>query len=213
MKQFMEKNEAKKILATLIEMYPDAKCELEHKNAFELLIAVSLSAQTTDKRVNIVTKELFQKYKDPYMLKDAKYEDVYEIIKSLGLAKVKANNIINLSASLVKDFDGKVPSTRDELCSLVGVGRKTANVVLSVWFKENALAVDTHVARVSKRLGFTINDDPLKIEKDLMELFEQNSWYKLHHVLIFFGRYFCKAVNPMCTSCPFKNICKEKNQE
>ena len=204
----MEKREAKYILDVLKQEYPNAKCELNFNNNFELLIAVCLSAQTTDKRVNIVTKELFEKYDDPYKLKDANYEDVKEIIKSLGLSSTKARNIIEISQKLVDDFKGKVPSTREELMLLPGVGRKTSNVVLSVGFNIPAIAVDTHVKRVSNRLGLSDSEDVLKIEEDLMKLFDEDDYYQVHHCLIFFGRYYCKAKNPDCNNCILKDKCK-----
>ena len=204
----MEKSEAKYILDTLKKEYPEAKCELEYRNNFELLIAVSLSAQTTDKRVNVVTKDLFKKYDDPYKLKDADYEEVKEIIKSLGLSSSKARNIIDISKKLVEDYKGKVPSTREELMLLPGVGRKTSNVVLSVGFDIPAIAVDTHVKRVSNRLGLSESDDVLKIEEDLMKLFDEKDYYSVHHSLIFFGRYLCKAKNPDCNNCRLKDKCK-----
>ena len=204
----MEKSEAKYILDVLKQEYPNAKCELNFNNNFELLIAVCLSAQTTDKRVNIVTKELFEKYDDPYKLKDANYEDVKEIIKSLGLSSTKARNIIEISQKLVDDFKGKVPSIREELMLLPGVGRKTSNVVLSVGFNIPAIAVDTHVKRVSNRLGLSNSEDVLKIEEDLMKLFDEDDYYQVHHCLIFFGRYYCKAKNPDCNNCILKDKCK-----
>lgn len=209
MQLYMEKSQASSILDTLKTLYPDAKCELDHESAFELLVAVTLSAQTTDKRVNVVTKELFKKYESPEKLASADYDTVYEMIKSLGLAKTKTKNIIEMSKMISSLYKGKVPSTREELCTLPGVGRKTANVVLSVWFNTPALAVDTHVARVSKRLGLTLNTDPLKIEEDLTKLYNEDDWYNLHHCLIFFGRYKCKAQNPDCEDCPFVKICKK----
>ena len=204
----MEKSEAKYILDVLKQEYPNAKCELNFNNNFELLIAVCLSAQTTDKRVNIVTKELFEKYDNPYKLKDANYEDVKEIIKSLGLSSTKARNIIEISQKLVDDFKGKVPSTREELMLLPGVGRKTSNVVLSVGFNIPAIAVDTHVKRVSNRLGLSDSEDVLKIEEDLMKLFNEDDYYQVHHCLIFFGRYYCKAKNPDCNNCILKDKCE-----
>ena len=204
----MEKSEAKYILDVLKQEYPNAKCELNFNNNFELLIAVCLSAQTTDKRVNIVAKELFEKYDNPYKLKDANYEDVKEIIKSLGLSSTKARNIIEISQKLVDDFKGKVPSTREELMLLPGVGRKTSNVVLSVGFNIPAIAVDTHVKRVSNRLGLSDSEDVLKIEEDLMKMFDESDYYQVHHCLIFFGRYYCKAKNPDCNNCILKDKCK-----
>ncbi len=205
----MEKNKAYEILNQLKILFPDAKCELDYTNAYELLIAVCLSAQTTDKRVNIVTKDLFKKYQDAYALASANYDDVYEIIKSLGLAKTKTKNIIALSQKLVEIYKGKVPSTREELCILPGVGRKTANVVLSVYYHIPALAVDTHVSRCANRLGLSMQEDVLKIEKDLCALFNEEDYYTVHHCLIFFGRYICKSIKPECDKCCFKEICQK----
>ena len=201
------KNNAYYLFDELGKMFPDAKCELEFKNPFELLVSVALSAQTTDKRVNIVTKELFYKYPDAFSLMNARDEDVLNIIKSIGLAKTKTKNIINLSKVLVEKFNGVVPKTIEELTILPGVGRKTASVVLSVGFNIPAIAVDTHVSRVSNRLGLTNSLDVLQIEKDLKEIYNINDWALAHHRLLFFGRYFCKAIKPNCAECKFKNMC------
>ncbi len=201
-------NKAQYIINELDRLFPDAHCELVHHNAFELLIAVVLSAQTTDERVNMVTPSLFKKYPDAFSLADAQLHDVEEIIKSIGLYHNKAKNIINLSMSLVDNFKGVVPDKREDLESLPGVGRKSANVVLSNCFDYPAFAVDTHVTRVSKRLKIAKEeDDVLIIEKKLMKLFPKSSWGKLHHQFIFFGRYKCKAKQPLCTDCPFMKIC------
>ena len=205
----MEKSKAYEILNKLKELFPDAKCELNYTSAFELLVAVCLSAQTTDKRVNMVSAELFKRYKAVYDLADANYEDVYGIIKSLGLATTKSQNIISLSKKIVEVYKGKVPTTREELCTLPGVGRKSANVMLSEYYKKPALAVDTHVARCAKRLGLSKEEDVLKIENDLCSLFNEEDYYKVHHCLIFFGRYLCKATKPECDKCPFITICKK----
>ena len=191
-------------------LYPDAHCELEHRNSFELLIAVTLSAQTTDKRVNSVTPELFSKYPDAAHLAEADLEDVSSIIRPVGLYQNKARNIIRLSKVLVEEYGGEVPKQRMALESLPGVGRKSANVILSNCFDVPAFAVDTHVARVSKRLGIAEEDDDvLKIEKKLMEEFPEEKWGKLHHQFIFFGRYTCKARNPECGGCPFVSFCRD----
>ena len=196
------------IIRQLDILYPDAHCELVHKNDFELLIAVVLSAQTTDERVNSVTPSLFKKYPDAHILSKAKLPDVEKIIRPIGLYHSKAINIIRLSASLVNDFAGKVPDNREDLESLPGVGRKTANVILSNCFEVPAFAVDTHVSRVSKRLGIADSDDDVKtIEEKLMNYFPQDKWGKLHHQLIFFGRYKCKAIKPECQDCPFRKLC------
>jgi endonuclease-3 len=192
----------------LDELYPDAHCELNHRNNFELLIAVVLSAQTTDERVNSVTPFLFEKYPDAFKLANAKQSDVEKIIKPIGLYRNKAINIIKLSRILMDKYKGIVPSGRNDLQSLPGVGRKTANVILSNCFNVPAFAVDTHVSRVSRRLGIAdMEDDVDIIEEKLMNYFPKNKWGKLHHQFIFFGRYRCKAVRPECGDCPLQSIC------
>ena len=201
------------IFDTLKELIKEPKSELIFNNEFELVIAVLLSAQCTDKRVNLVTPKLFERYKTPYELANAKQEDVEDIIKSCGFYHNKAKNIINLSKKLVENFDGKVPSTLNELTTLDGVGRKTANVVLAVWFNTPAIAVDTHVHRVANRLGLSRFNDVNKIEKDLMRQFDKNDWSNLHHLLLLFGRYYCKSQNPKCVDCKFKEICTYKGKE
>ena len=206
----MKRSSKEYIIENLDRLYPDAHCELNHKDSFELLIAVVLSAQTTDVSVNRVTPALFEKYPDAISLSEASEEDVMRLIHSIGLYKNKSRNIINLAKELVKRFDGEVPSKREELESLPGVGRKTANVVLSNCFDYPAFAVDTHVSRVSKRLMIARKDDDvLTIEKKLMKFFPRNCWSRLHHQFIFFGRYKCKAKNPECTDCPFKDSCRK----
>ena len=196
------------IMKKLDELYPDAFCQLEHKNDFELLVAVVLSAQTTDERVNSVTPFLFEKYPDAFALSKADLKIVEQIIKPIGLYHNKAVNIIKLANRLVEDFDGVVPNDRNKLESLPGVGRKTANVILNNCFDVPAFAVDTHVSRVSKRLGIADKDDDVDvIEEKLMNYFPKKNWGKLHHQFIFFGRYKCKAVKPDCTDCPLKKIC------
>ena len=206
----MKRSSKEYIIENLNRLYPDAHCELNHKDSFELLIAVVLSAQTTDVSVNRVTPALFEKYPDAISLSEASEEDIMRLIHSIGLYKNKSRNIINLAKELVKRFDGEVPSKREELESLPGVGRKTANVVLSNCFDYPAFAVDTHVSRVSKRLMIARKDDDvLTIEKKLMKFFPRNCWSRLHHQFIFFGRYKCKAKNPECTDCPFRDSCRK----
>ena len=206
----MKRSSKEYIIENLNRLYPDAHCELNHKDSFELLIAVVLSAQTTDVSVNRVTPALFKKYPDALSLSEASEEDVMRLIHSIGLYKNKSRNIINLAKELVKRFNGEVPSKREELESLPGVGRKTANVVLSNCFDYPAFAVDTHVSRVSKRLMIARKDDDvLTIEKKLMKFFPRNCWSRLHHQFIFFGRYKCKAKNPECTDCPFRDSCRK----
>ncbi|MDY5653823.1 MAG: endonuclease III [Erysipelotrichaceae bacterium] len=206
----MKRSSKEYIIENLNRLYPDAHCELNHKDSFELLIAVVLSAQTTDVSVNRVTPALFEKYPNALSLSEASEEDVMRLIHSIGLYKNKSRNIINLAKELVKRFNGEVPSKREELESLPGVGRKTANVVLSNCFDYPAFAVDTHVSRVSKRLMIARKDDDvLTIEKKLMKFFPRNCWSRLHHQFIFFGRYKCKAKNPECTDCPFRDSCRK----
>ena len=196
------------IIKYLNELYPDAKCELNHKNDFELLIAVVLSAQTTDERVNSVTPLLFKNYKNAKELANAKLKDVERIIKPIGLYHNKAINIIELSKDLVNRFNGLVPNNREDLESLRGVGRKTCNVILSNCFDVPAFAVDTHVNRVSKRLEIASKeDDVLEVEKKLMITFPKDKWNKLHHQFIFFGRYKCKAIKPECNDCKLIKYC------
>lgn len=204
----MGKNNSEFFIKELNRMYPNAKCELKHRSHFQLLIAVILSAQTTDEKVNKVTKILFDKYPDAKALAKAEQTEVENIIRSIGLYRNKAKNIIKVSNILTSDYNGKVPNSREVLESLPGVGRKTANIVLNNCFNEAAFAVDTHVTRVSRRLKITNSqDDVTKIEEKLMNYFPKDKWGKLHHQFIFIGRYKCKAINPDCTDCPFISIC------
>lgn len=203
-----------KIVETLNELYPNAHCELVFNDPFELIVAVSLSAQTTDRRVNEVTPNLFKKYPDAKALAMADIEDVENIIRSIGLYHNKAKNIIALSQSLLINYGGIVPNKREELMKLSGVGRKTANVVLSVAYEMPALAVDTHVSRVAKRLGLAkYEDDVLEVERKLCRKIKKEYWNKIHHQFIFFGRYLCTAKNPHCDSCPLKQLCKKERYE
>lgn len=198
------------ILDELEKIFPDAKCELIHSNPFELVCAVSLSAQTTDERVNMVTGELFKRYPTPNDLANADLDEVEDIIKSIGLYHNKVLNLIAMAKKLVENFDSTVPSDIDSLCTLNGVGRKTANVVRLVAFDIPSIPVDTHVSRVSKRLGLAnIDDDVSIIEKKLAKKVKKSRWNRMHHLFIFFGRYLCKAKNPECFRCPFKDICRE----
>lgn len=196
------------ITKTLNKMYPDAKAELDYTNNFELLIAVVLSAQTTDIGVNRVTPELFNKFPTPELLMNANQEEVEDLIKTIGLYRSKAKNIIGLSKILVEKHNSVVPSKRSHLEALPGVGRKTANVVLSNAFGKNYIAVDTHVSRVSKRLGIALeSDNVLTVEKKIEAFFDKGDLHKLHHQLIFFGRYHCTARKPKCDVCELKEVC------
>ncbi|MBQ8234708.1 MAG: endonuclease III [Bacilli bacterium] len=196
------------IKSYLDEILPNAKCELNYTKDYELLIATMLSAQTTDKRVNEVTKILFTKYDTIDKLSNASISDLEDIIRPLGTQKKKSINVKSIAQILYNNYDGVVLNDRAILESLPGVGRKTANVVLSNIYNENVIAVDTHVSRVSKRLGLAgVNDTPLEIEKKLIKIFDKNL-SKLHHQLVLFGRYYCKAKNPECSNCRLKDICK-----
>src|SRR5690606_38636444 len=198
------------VLDTLEDMFPDAHCELIHSNPFELTIAVLLSAQCTDETVNKVTKDLFQKYKTPADYLSVPLEELEQDIRRIGLFRSKAANIQKLCKVVIDKYDGDVPRTHEGLVELPGVGRKTANVVMSNAFGVPAIAVDTHVDRVSKRLGFAKMDDTvLEVEHRLMKLVPKEEWTITHHRLIFFGRYHCKAQTPQCMVCPLIDLCKE----
>jgi endonuclease-3 len=194
------------ILRTFIE----PRCELNYRNSYELLIAVVLSAQTTDKHVNQITIPLFEKYDDVYKLSKADVSSIKEIIKPLGLADVKSRNISNLAKIIVEKHNGIVPNTFDDLINLPGVGRKTAQVVLAEGFKIPALPVDTHVERVSKRLGLVKEKDSvLDVELNLKKIIKREDWILSHHLLLLFGRYYCKKASPMCENCKLKEYCKD----
>jgi len=206
----LTKKEIRFCLDQMAEMFPDAHCELVHQNPFELLIAVLLSAQTTDVNVNKVTKDLFQKYKTPEDYLSVELTELEQDLRSIGLYRTKAKNIQKLCQTLIEEFDGIVPKTREELMMFAGVGRKTANVVMSVAFGEPAIAVDTHVERVAKRLAFCRwKDNVLQVEETLMKKIPIEEWSVSHHRLIFFGRYHCKAMNPNCPECPLLTVCRE----
>ncbi|MGD6966781.1 endonuclease III [Rossellomorea vietnamensis] len=206
----LNKSQIEYCLTEMERMFPDAHCELNHRNPFDLVIAVLLSAQCTDVLVNKVTKTLFEKYKEPEDYLKVSLEELQQDIRSIGLYRNKAKNIRSLCEILLEEHAGEVPQTRDELVKLPGVGRKTANVVVSVAFGEPALAVDTHVERVSKRLAICRwKDSVLEVEKTLMRKIPREKWTDTHHRLIFFGRYHCKAQSPQCEICPLLDLCRE----
>ncbi|WP_205006446.1 endonuclease III [Sporolactobacillus spathodeae] len=196
---------------TIIEqMFPDAHCELNHANPFELAIAVMLSAQCTDALVNRVTPGLFQKYHVPEDYLAVPLEELQNDIRSIGLYRNKAKHIRQMCERLITDYNGQLPRTMEALIQLPGIGRKTANVILSVAFGVPALAVDTHVERVTKRLGICRwKDSVLEVEKTLMRRIPRERWSASHHQLIFFGRYHCRAQNPACPVCPLLAVCRE----
>ena len=195
------------ILNFLDEKFPNARCELVYKTKFQLLIAIVLSAQTTDLKVNNVSPLLFEKYPSINDLANANVDDVIDILMPLGLASMKARNIIKTSKIILEKYKGNIPITKEELTLLPGVGVKTANVYMAEGLGINAFAVDTHVMRVSRRLGISESDNPVKIEEDLKQFFKDMNWIKLHHQFIFFGRYFCKAKKPECENCKLIKYC------
>lgn len=206
----LTKKQVQHCLDVMRAMFPEAKCELNHANPFELVIAVLLSAQCTDVLVNKVTEDLFKKYKTPEDYLAVSLEELQQDIRSIGLYRNKAKNIRKLCQMLIDDYGGEVPKSKEELMKLAGVGRKTANVVASVAFHEPAIAVDTHVERVSKRLAICRwKDSVLEVEETLMKKVPKEEWSETHHLLIFFGRYHCKAKNPNCPECPLLDICRE----
>ena len=196
------------MLERLKHAYPDASCALHHSNAFELLCATILSAQCTDARVNLVTPVLFARYPTPALLARARQPEIEEIIKSTGFFRNKARSLIGMAQAIVAEHGGNVPRTMDELRRLPGVGRKTANVVLGNAYGINeGITVDTHVTRLSRRLGLTRHDDPVKIEQDLMLLIPQSDWALVSHLLIFHGRQVCVARRPRCWECVLSDFC------
>jgi len=205
---------AAEILQTLRSVYPDAHCELDYADAFQLLVATILSAQCTDKRVNMVTPALFAKFPDARRMAAASQEEVEELVRSTGFFRNKAKNIRAAAAALMEKHAGQVPRGLEALTQLPGVGRKTANVVLGNAFGiESGVVVDTHVARLSQRLGLSAKTDPVKIEQDLVKVVPQEAWTLWSHLLIWHGRRRCQARNPDCTRCELKTICPATGQK
>ena len=198
---------ASNIFKMLRTAYPDVKTQLHYRNPFELLVSTILSAQCTDRQVNVVTKELFKQLKTSSDFAWAPIETIEELIRPTGYFHNKAKNIKRCAKFLIDHYNGKVPDTLEELVKLPGVGRKTANVVLGAAFGVPGVVVDTHVARISKRLGLSTNKDPVKIEFDLMRIFPQSDWSDFSLVLIYFGRDFCIARKPRCSGCPINALC------
>ena len=204
-----KKERYEKVIAWFQDNVPVAETELHYNNPYELLIAVILSAQCTDKRVNIITPPLYKDFPTPEALAATTPEVIFEYIRSVSYPNNKAKHLVGMAKMLVNDFNSEVPDNLEDLIKLPGVGRKTANVIQSVVFKKAAMAVDTHVERVSKRLGLANkNDDVLKIEKKLSKIFDKSEYNKINHQLLLFGRYYCKAKNPLCQNC--KMDCKYK---
>ena len=195
------------ITARLAELYPDSKASLDFRNAFELLCATVLSAQTTDARVNSVTPELFTRFPDPAAMAAAELSDLEAILRPIGFFRAKARSLQALSQSLIENFDGEVPSTLEELVTLRGVGRKTANVVLGDAFDTPGITVDTHVGRISRRWAWTRETDPVKAEMDLARILPPESWTVVCHRMIDHGRAVCTARAPHCATCPLADLC------
>ena len=211
----MEKmNNINKIESYLDILYPDPKCELNYNKDYELLIAIVLSAQATDKSVNLVTPKLFSKYPNLKLLKEANIDDIISIIRSIGTYNRKAFYVKEIARILDEECNGVVPTDRDLLESMPGVGRKVVNVFLSEFYHLPNIAVDTHVNRVSKRLGLAKEkDDVLKVERRLEKCFSKDNWAKRHLQLVLFGRYHCKSIRPNCDNCLLKDICKYKEKK
>ena len=205
-----EKQRKNSILDYFRENMPVAESELDFKNPYQLIVAVILSAQCTDKRVNMHTPAFFLRFPTPELLAQATFEEVYDLIKSISFPNNKAKHLIGMAQMLVKDFGGEVPSETGQLEKLPGVGRKTANVVASIIYNKPVIAVDTHVFRVSHRLGFSKGKTPLEVEKDLNKLIPEHERAIAHHWLILHGRYICTARTPKCGACPIREFCKSK---
>ena len=208
----MNKTKAKEIVNVLSEKFLD-KPALNFSTPFELLVAVVLSAQCTDQRVNVITEQLFKNYNTPEKMLSLSQEQLEKHIFSCGLYRSKAKHILSLSKDIIDKFNGQVPNNLNQLQTLKGVGRKTANVVYSVAFKGDAIAVDTHVFRVSNRIGLVSANSPLQTEKGLMKILDKKDWSKAHHYLIYLGRSYCKAISPNCEDCPIKTLCEKKTKK
>ena len=204
-----EKAKAAEVLRRLKELYPNAECALIHRNAWELLAATILSAQCTDARVNMVTPKLFARFSTPESLGSADPAEVEELVKSTGFFRQKTKSLIEMSQDVAERFGGEVPNKLEDLITLRGVGRKTANVLIGVAFGGDGLVVDTHVRRISNLLGWTKEQDPVKIEQELMQLHPRSEWTGLAHTLIMHGRAICIANRPKCGECPVNDLCPE----
>lgn len=209
-------NQISGILSVLEEMHPEASCALEHRDRFQLLVAVMLSAQTTDISVNKVTPELFGRYPDAAAMAEADPLEIQEIIRTIGLYKNKSKNVVAMAKMLCEEYGGEVPGDFSKLVRLPGVGRKTANVVLAEGFGEPRIAVDTHVFRVANRIGLTDGENPAEVEEKLMKRLPKDLWIRAHHLLIFHGRKLCHARKPDCSACGLRDACvyfKESGEE
>lgn len=206
----LTEDEIKEILDLLREEYPEAGCALDHKSPYELLVCVTLSAQTTDVSVNKVSPALFAKYPDAKAMAQAKPEEVEEIIRTIGLYKTKSRRIIDQARALMEEYAGEVPEDQEKLMALPGVGQKTANVVMAEAFGHQRIAVDTHVFRVANRIGLARAKDVFKTEEQLKKAIPKDRWTEAHHTIIFHGRRCCSARNPRCETCPITHLCRKK---
>ena len=211
--KLLDKKQISKLLDILSDEYKEAKCGLDYESPLELTIALILAAQCTDKRVNMVRPTLFKKYPDVYSLAKADKKELEQIIHSCGFYNNKSNNIIKTANIIITNFNGQVPNTMAELTKLAGIGRKSANIILQECFDiTEGIAIDTHVTRITKKLGLTNNTDPLNIEKDLMKVLPKKYWNKINHILVCHGRKVCDARKPQCLKCPVNIICREYNK-
>jgi len=206
----LTKKKRDEVIELLLKEYPDAKCALDYDTPYHLLVAVMLSAQTTDVAVNLATPKLFKAAPDAFAMAKLKQEKLEEYIRKIGLYRSKAKNVLEMSKILCRDYNGEIPKTFEELVALPGVGRKTANVVLAEIYKVPTIAVDTHVFRLANRIGFCNEDDVVKTEEALKRVIPKDQWIKMHHALIWHGRRVCIARNPHCSECCLKDICKGK---
>ena len=214
MEQNMDQKKAVKIIKKLKEMYPDATCSLDFSTPFQMLVAVCLSAQCTDERVNKTTPAIFAKYPTVYDFNNMDIKVLEELIHPCGFYKNKAKNLKAASKMIVEKFNGEVPDNMEDLTSIPGVGRKSANVImLEAFHNPQGIAVDTHAKRISNRLGFSDESDPLKIEQDLLKVIPKEYYYDVNHLLVWHGRKTCTARNPKCKECALKDLCKEYNKE
>ncbi|MBQ2455945.1 MAG: endonuclease III [Firmicutes bacterium] len=204
----LDKKETEELVQRMMEAYPDARCALDHGDRFQLLVAVVLSAQTTDVSVNKVTPALFAKAPDAFAMAAMPEEEISEIIRTIGMYRTKAHNVKALSAALVEKYDGEVPGDYDKLVELPGVGRKTANVVLAEAFGQQRIAVDTHVFRLANRIGLVCEKDVVKTEEGLMKVLPEDHWTAMHHALIWHGRRVCTARKPDCENCCIEGVCR-----
>ncbi len=198
---------AQKVLERLVDIYGNPRTELNYANPYQLFVAVILSAQSTDKKVNEITPRFFSRFPDFFSLAEAQPEHLYPYIKEIGLYRNKAKNLVSSSRKIIEEFKGKLPGRLEQLITLPGIGRKSANVLLANLFGKDTITVDTHVMRLSQRLGFTTKRDPVKIEFELMEVWPKGNWSNLSHCLILHGRRVCKARSPRCYECVLDSIC------